>query len=60
VVGFSLAFIAINLATEFINFVPGNAAGSVAWQTHLFGYGCGLFLIKPWVLAFHRPSITQI
>jgi membrane associated rhomboid family serine protease len=60
VVGFSVVWLVLNLASEFISLTPGQPAGGVAWQTHLFGYACGLLLIKPWVQLFHNRVITQI
>jgi membrane associated rhomboid family serine protease len=60
VLSLTAVFLLLNFGSDLLNFLPGRQASPVAWQTHVFGYVCGLLLIKPWVQAFHRHTITQI
>jgi membrane associated rhomboid family serine protease len=47
VVGMSLSWIAVNLVLGVSGLTPGAAGAPVAWQAHIFGYFCGLFVIGP-------------
>jgi membrane associated rhomboid family serine protease len=54
----SIMWIGLNLATQLVSLMPGVAPGQVAWEAHVFGYICGLFLIWPWMFAFNRARFT--
>jgi membrane associated rhomboid family serine protease len=47
VVGMSLSWIAVNLVLGVSGLTPGAGGAPVAWEAHIFGYFCGLFVIGP-------------
>jgi membrane associated rhomboid family serine protease len=47
VVGMSLSWIAVNLVLGVSGLTPGAGGAPVAWEAHMFGYFCGLFVIGP-------------
>jgi membrane associated rhomboid family serine protease len=46
VIGMSLSWIAVNLVLGVSGLTPGTGGAPVAWQAHIFGYFCGLFIIR--------------
>ncbi len=43
----TLSWIAVNVLLGATGLTPGAAGAPVAWEAHIFGYFCGLFLIGP-------------
>lgn len=46
-IGFSVAWVAVNLIIAFVGFAPGLGEGRVAWEAHLIGFFAGLLLVGP-------------
>ncbi len=47
VVGMAAAWMVANLLIGLTGLVPGAHGMAIAWEAHVFGYACGLFLIAP-------------
>jgi len=46
-IGFSVAWVVVNLIIAFVGFAPGLGEGRVAWEAHLIGFFAGLLLVGP-------------
>ncbi len=47
VVGMAAAWMVANLLIGLTGLAPGANGTAIAWEAHVFGYACGLFLIAP-------------
>ena len=53
VIGMTVFWCIYNLYMSFGSGAAGQAQAGMAWESHLAGYFLGLFLIEPWLKAFH-------
>jgi len=58
VVGMTLFWCGVNVASAFVPDLMGAGGAKVAWQAHVAGFLFGLLLIGPWLRLFHRQYFT--
>ena len=58
VVGLTLFWCGVNVASAFVPDLMGMGTGPVAWQAHIVGFLFGLLLLEPWLRLFHREYFT--